>query len=243
VTEHDPDQEAVRRLLGEVPPAGPVPDDVAARLDARLAELVAEREAAIVSPVAETGDDELAQARRRRRFRIALVAAASVSVLGLGLGTVLDDLSPGGVAGSADSASAGDGGGETMARELEEDTAGPAEAPTDGSPRIESDSTDETAGAVRPVVRRATLEADVTRIAEDQQALRDNDGGRSGVAQLVAPCAVPPMESGDRAVPITFEGKNATLVVRAPEGGTREAEIYACDARGGPLTTAPLPSR
>ena len=104
MTEHDPDQEAVRRLLGEVPPAGPVPDDVAARLDARLAELVVEREAAIESPVAETGDDELAQARRRRRFRIALVAAASVSVLGLGLGTVLDDLSPGGVAGSAEAA-------------------------------------------------------------------------------------------------------------------------------------------
>jgi hypothetical protein len=242
VTEHDQDQEAVRRLLGEVPPAGPVPDDVVARLDARLAELVAERESAGAPSAAEESGDELAAARRRRRFRIALVAAASVSVLGLGLGTVLDDLSLGG-AGSADSATAGDAGADTMARELEEDGPGAAEAPTDGSPRIQSDSADEDAGADRPVVRGATLEADVTRIAEDLQALRGTDGGRNGVAQLIAPCAVPPMESGDRAVPIRFEGKDATLVVRAPEAGTREAEIYACDARGGPLETAPLPSR
>jgi hypothetical protein len=254
VTEHDPEQDAVRRLLGEVPPAGPVPDDVVARLDARLAELVAARESTAPSPLAETGDDELAQARRRRRFRTVLVAAASVSVLGLGLGTVLDDLSSG--SGSAESVTAadaedsgeaggsgdsgdgsgdsGDGSGDdTLARELEEDPDVSAlEEPGAGGPATE---------AVRPEVRRATLEADVTRIADQESA--DSTDRERGEARRLAPCAVPDLRPRDRAVPIRFEGEDATLVVRVRAGGAREAEIYACDARGGPLETAALPPR
>lgn len=242
MTEHDPEQEAVRRLLGEVPPAGPVPDAVAARLDARLAELVAEREAAAPSPVAETGDDELAQARRRRRFRTVLVAAASVSVLGLGFGTVLDDLSGGsGSSESVTAADSGDSGDAGGARELPEspEAAGPdasGEGGGSGSPRVEADS----ARAVpRPEVRRATLEADVTRIADQESTFGAE--GEGAAARLLEPCAAPKLGPRDRVVPIRFEGDDATLVVRARKGGARDAEIYACDARGGPIATAALP--
>lgn len=238
MTEHDPEQEAVRRLLGEVPPAGPVPDDVTARLDARLAELVAERETE--SPVAVTGDDELAQARRRRRFRTVLVAAASVSVLGLGIGTVLDDLSGG--AGSSESVTAadsGDSGDDSGGSTLRE---GPEAAPGEGggaeSPRVEADTARE---PVRPEVRRSTLEADVTRIADQEAVIStDRDGD---AARFLAPCDAPELRARDRAIPIRFEGDDATLVVRARPGGAREAEIYACDGRGDPLETAPLPPR
>ena len=51
------------------------------------------------------------------------------------------------------------------------------------------------------------------------------------------------LRARDRAIPIRFEGVDASLVVRARPGGAREAEIYACDGRGDPLETAPLPPR
>ncbi len=133
-------EEQVRRALGSLPPEGPVPPEVARRLDARLAELVAERDAESVesaeptgSPAAPVGDgaerDDLAARRRRRRWRTGLVAAASVAVLGVGLGTVVDDLSLGG----GDSASTTAGAGDSAPETASEDAAGEADRLTDGT--------------------------------------------------------------------------------------------------------------
>lgn len=77
--------EAVRRALRAARHDAPVPDEVAARLDDRLAELVAER-SSVVEPVETT-----VVALHRRRWPALLTAAAAVTAIGL-VGTQFVDL-------------------------------------------------------------------------------------------------------------------------------------------------------
>lgn len=73
-------EDAVRRRLAEARHTDPVPADVAARLDATLADLVADRAAvAEVVPL------------RRRRWPAVLAAAAAVTALGFALPTLTGD--------------------------------------------------------------------------------------------------------------------------------------------------------
>ncbi|MGI8900775.1 MAG: hypothetical protein ACR2HA_07555 [Nocardioides sp.] len=120
-------EEAVRRALASEGSPGPMPRELADRLDATLAELASERssrqsgeptgerpsEPPIGQPTGQPTSGradrstvsparELSMARRRRWPRL-LVAAASVAVLGVGIGTLRDDLG----SGSADSATGG----------------------------------------------------------------------------------------------------------------------------------------
>ena len=114
-------EEQVTRLLADAADAGPAPQDVTSRLDAVLADLVAERAAesgggsgdGSGAPTHGAGTSapvvRIASARDRRRRTWAprlLVAAAVLGVAGVGI-SVLDDLSSGG----SDSASAGDASG------------------------------------------------------------------------------------------------------------------------------------
>ncbi|MBA2464770.1 MAG: hypothetical protein H0V42_07330 [Nocardioidaceae bacterium] len=111
-------EEAVRRALASEGSPGPMPRELADRLDATLAKLASERSRQSGEPTGErpTGQptagradrssvspaSELSMARRRRWPRL-LVAAASVAVLGVGIGSLRDDMR----SGSADSAAGG----------------------------------------------------------------------------------------------------------------------------------------
>jgi len=243
-------EEQVRRALGSLPPEGPVPPEVARRLDARLAELVAERDAESVesaeptgSPAAPVGDgaerDELA-ARRRRRWRTGLVAAASVAVLGVGLGTVVDDLSLGG----GDSASTTAGAGDSAPETAFGDAAGGARRLTDGTQYLARDRQD---------LSSATLDSDVARVAALGPVLTAGpapsaEEGRVTTDQSTAPglaaitaCDVPRTRPGDQVVPVRLDGDRATLVLRGDAAGTREAQIYSCDDGDVVLATTVVP--
>jgi hypothetical protein len=237
----DPGQDRVRRLLAELADPGPLPADVAARLDDRLAALVAEREAALDAPAAEVADLSAARARRRR-LRTGLVAAASVAVLAIGIGTVADDLLPSG--GESQSTTAADAGGDSMLREAAPDAPGPAE----GSPETyQQDDQDGEAGSAATEVRRsevrsATLDEDLARIAGRPSLQRGLVEDARGSASALAPCAVPTLAEGDAAVPVRLDGDPATLVLRAATGGTREAQIYACDNGDALLAQGTVPA-
>lgn len=238
--DHDPEHDGVRRLLADVPPPGPPPDDGVARLDAQLAELVSQRAepgAPASAPVAD-----LAQERaRRRRWRTGLVAAASIAVLGVGVGIVADDLTLGS-SGSEDSM-AGDAGGDTMARELQE-APGAAQAPSDEDAPKAFDSGGGAAAEVRRLpVRSATLADDVARIAARPALDRAGSDVSGNAFRALAPCVVPSLSRGAEAVPVRFDGEDATLVLRAPSDGAREAQIYACDTGDTLLAQTTVPTR
>lgn len=248
--EHD-EQEQVRRLLAAA--AGPdpaheqIPDDVAGRLDDVLAGLVSERADAPVAateegvaedPVPEdevTGVTELAS-RRRRRWPQLLLAAAAVSVIALGVG--IDDLtgSQGDSSTSAESPSVvskGDAGG------------GAGAAPE----RLEARSSED-AGADRDLVtplpeaasdltrlRTGSLRADVQRVADFSLKAALAEGlRRSG-------CVRPDTEAGDEWIPVRLDGESAVLVLRAPAGGRRTAEVFTCDDVDTPAASTTIEAR
>lgn len=247
-------EEAVRRALA-AETAGPPPPPVVARLDATLADLVAERtrsaertgaaERTRAAGAAGVGD----RARRARGQRL-LVAASSVAVLTVGGGVLLQSLGGGGMGGMDATESADSTAGEAPAAEEEA-------AP---SPKAD-DSGSEPETLVRPErlyqslrslpvrLRSESLDADVARVA---RAARTPVGDKteSGSAQqqlearrLLARCARPSLGSSDLLVPGRLDGRPVTLVLRAPEGGTGEAEVLSCEDADRVLGRVVLPSR
>lgn len=85
--------DAVRRLLADARETGPMPPEVAARLDAVLADLAAGGEPASVTPL------------RRRRWPRVVLAAAAVTAVALGATELVDRGSPAGDDQRADTAS------------------------------------------------------------------------------------------------------------------------------------------
>lgn len=85
-------EEAVRRLLAEARETGPMPADVAARLDAVIADLARTTTSGTATdPDTATGPDEAAVVPlRRRRLPQLVLAAAAVTAIGLGTVQVLD---------------------------------------------------------------------------------------------------------------------------------------------------------
>lgn len=247
--EHD-EQEHVRRLLAAA--AGPdpgeqMPEDVAGRLDDVLAGLVSERADAPATatekgiaedPVPEdevTGVTELAS-RRRRRWPKLLLAAAAVSVIALGVG--IDDLT-GGQGDSSTSA-------ESPSVASKDDAGGGAGAAPE---RLEARSSED-AGADRDLVtplpeaasdltrlRTGSLRADVQRVADFSLKAALAEGlRRSG-------CVRPDTEAGDEWLPVRLDGESAVLVLRAPAGGRRTAEVFTCDDADTPAASTTIEAR
>lgn len=237
----DPEDDAVvRRLLGSLDDeSARMPDDVAARLDGVLADLVAERAtatpdedndgegsgpAAPGAPVTDLGE------RRRSRWPKVLVAAAAVSVLGLGIGNVMSDSemlagSDGEVATTADE-SGGDAGGRSQ-----------------GEPRAPEGARDlsEDAGG-RARLQSASLSADAQRLADsalveaprglssDEEAAPREDGGDAMDGDVpLSDCDLPQTGQGDHLVAVRLDGRPATLVFRKAEAGERQTDVYACE--------------
>jgi hypothetical protein len=154
-------EEQVSRLLAEAGDSdpGPLPADVASRLDAVLADLVAERaEPATADPVVA-----IATARERRRRAWAprlLVAAAVLGVAGLGV-SVLDDLTSGG----SESATAGDAAGSESASGAD------SGADSGGGDSASSEAAEEAPGGGDTGAMRGNRD-DAANRAQEPEALR-----------------------------------------------------------------------
>jgi len=249
--EHD-EPEQVRRLLAAA--AGPdpeheqIPEDVAGRLDDVLAALVSERADAPVTATEEgvaedpvpdraTGVTELAS-RRRRRWPQLLLAAAAVSVIALGVG--IDDLT-GGQADSSTSAeapsvasqddAAGEAGAEAAPERLEARSPGDAERDRDLNTPPE-------AASDLPRLRTGSLRADVQRVADFSLTAALSEGFRRSGG-----CVRPDTEAGDEWLPVRLDGESAVLVLRAPAGGRRTAEVFTCDDADTPAASTTIEAR
>lgn len=210
-------QEWVRRVLAAAAsdPADHLPDEVASHLDDVLSRLETER-----SP-------EQAEATRldsrRRRWPQVLVAAAAVSVLGLGIGNLVSgpDAEQATTAGVAEDGSAQDGGDPEV---------GGAPSDTSGLAR-------EAAPPAR--LRSSSLEADLQRIAEFSLARSVEASGDTWEGACVQPAADP----GDAWLPVRLDGEPAVLVLRAPVGDRRTADVFTCDDDTTPVVSATVATR
>jgi hypothetical protein len=221
-------EEQVRRALAAASDPAGMPPEVAARLDATLAQLVAERDGSGAALA-----DDLEQ-RRRRRWPRVLVAAASVSVLAYGVGAFVEGLQASG--GSASTASAGD----AMKDEVESaggsGKAGPEAPPTgllSGDRNgVEADAPRGDAGLllVPHTVRlhSATLDADVRRLVRATEAREPAPARAADVKAFLGSCEPPDTARGDRLAAARLDGQRGTLVLRKAVAGTRVAEVYSC---------------
>jgi hypothetical protein len=237
-------EEQVRRALASAPPAGAMPPEVAARLDATLADLVAGRSTGDSAPVVALEE------RRRRRWPRVLVAAASVSVLAYGVGIALDGLQVSG--GGAESTAARD---ETFAGAGADSADGGAEAAPEDAPTGLVEDSDGVKvqgsrayadkllvpGTVR--LRAETLDEDVRRLVGVGVADARTPSPREtrGHAGFLDSCEQPDLDRGDRVAAVRLDGRPATLVVRKAVDGTRVAQIYACGDASDLLATTRVP--
>lgn len=245
-----PAEEAeIAALLAEAGVSGPVPDDVAVRLDDALAALVAERgDAPLVSDDADDATPDVAPvvplAGRRRRWPTALLAAAAVLVVGYGVSQVTT--SNGGAADSAGSGSAAldapeagdkqaqggqDAGGTT---DYSAGTAAPLPTPL-------YDSLLGTRGALR--LTYADFPDQVAAVVQDLDG-SDNDlqslSGRTR-REVLGACTVPSLAATDIPLRARLEGTRATLVVSDARAGYRAGTAYGCsDGRILAFTRVPV---
>jgi hypothetical protein len=166
-----------------------------------------------------------------------LLAAAAVSVIALGIG--IDDLT-GSQGDSSTSA-------EAPSVTSKEDAGGGAGAAPE---RLEAGSSED-AGADRdlvtplpeaasdlPRLRTGSLRADVQRVADFSLT-----AARSGGLMRSGGCVLPDTEAGDEWLPVRLDGESAVLVLRAPAGGRRTAEVFTCDNRDTPAASTTIEAR
>jgi hypothetical protein len=242
-----PEEQAVRRLLADARHTGPVPDDVAARLDAVLADLAAEP-ARGTAPEAQPERGRVAgapapvhpvvaslAAQRRRRAAGMLVAAAAIVVGGVVVAQHLPTTSNSQSTASADAAGRGEAdsslGGDTGS------STGPVAPGTSGA-HDQLDFRARIRGG-RVLVRPELFTADASaarRLLRQREAPASAYvvGGRARVA------CVAPRIRGSR-VGATYQGAPAVLVFHAPESGSQVVDLYVCGS-DEPLRSATLPS-
>lgn len=246
------DETAVRRLLADARAAGPVPPDVAARLDATLAGLVADRE----QEAAAAQDEVVAPvvpltSRRRRTAAGLLVAAAAVVVGGVAVGQYLDR-SP---AGDASNANADAGAVDRGAAADEQEAGATREEPRGSAPGPGVTTLDQgdtlmalpplkiKPPPVTPQVRPNHLRADLEWIQ-----LAKLDGVRRGYylgSVAVLPrgfqCASAPWGAGIH-FGVRYEGRSAMAAYREPQGDNQVVEVLQCET-AEVLRSTTLPSR
>ena len=240
-----PDQDAVRRLLAEARHDEPVPPAVAARLDAVLAELTADRRGpSATSPVVDLG------ARRRRRIGAALLAAAAVVVGGIGVGQVVSGPGGGssdsGAASTADRDAAGGGASPESGNDSltdpdhysdREQSDGPFLEPGlryGAAYRLSSDSLRRDLLAARRAEELATL-AGESAVPDDTTP--DQDAAADSPCD---PASLP--DAGDgTVVPVTLDGQPALALYEVPAGERQRVAVYLCGA-SAPERSLTLPA-
>lgn len=237
-----PDQDAaVRRALAEAGDAGPMPAEVADRLDGVIAGLAAER--AAVPSVSHPEDHHVvpldAAARRRRvRARLLLAAAAVVIVGAIGAGLVSDhgggaDLSAAdemardnpdrSASLDARTAPSGEAGGEAA-----DSSAPPAAAPS-------------TSREVVPDLQRVVMDGPLREVRADhlsedlvalqQLTLIDPRAVDYSGTTLAAPegfMCEPSTFGAGYLIGVEYAGKPAVVAFREPVGQTQAADVLAC---------------
>jgi len=212
--------EDVRRLLVSAASPGPtLPAEVAERLDTVLADLVASRseEGAAGSPVVPL-------VPRRRRWPQVLVAAAAVSVLSLGVGTVLRD---GGMMSAREDAASGSAAESADRPETLSDKGAGEPAPT----------TDQDTQGSAEMARSTVLRLRTRSLALDLQRVRDFALAVPAGARWSAACVRPATTTGDEWLPVRLDGEPAVLLLRAPTGDRRRADVYTCEDGAEPAAT------
>lgn len=257
----DPDltpaqEHAVRSRLADARHEGPIPDDVAARLDATLAGLVADRDGAGAADVADPGERVVRLRSRRRKVTAGLLVAATVVVVGGVVGgqilgdqvSVLPTLGGGSETSSdAGSAASEESGGDAAPAERgarqrgDRDRADGIEDPTlTHSYESQSGTLDKRATRGAPEVDPSTFAADAERLrglAHAAATPSSRDNTRSSSAKIG--CSV--SASGGRRVLVTYEGQPGVLVYRRPEGGRQQVELHLCGSLA-PRRTTEIPA-
>jgi len=232
------EQEAVRRALAATPPAGPMPPEVVARLEATIADLAAESSATAEAPGATVSDLE---ERRRRRWPGVLVAAASVAVLGYGVGAVLQGSGP-----DAETAMSDSAGGDSRAESGADRSSDGGAAPQEADPPGAQGAPDLLAGGAVVELRQETLRRDVARVLGGGRAAALSDEPvttSKRYARRDGTCALPELGPGDEVSAARLDDRRATLVLRRAEGGTRVAEVYWCGDGRTLLAETEVPAR
>ncbi len=221
-----PEQEAeVSRMLAESAPPVAMPASVVARLDAVLADLVAEQE----SPVAAaTADDGVVVQLKRRRWPQVLVAAAAVSLFGYVGGTLLlQDR------GSSDDGGAAVGTADAESALPEPRRAAPQAVPKPLAPAEQGDGreTDPTAADSLS----GLLEGDALRLTRDAAdatlALDKRFGAATDLrsyATKAGRCSSPVLRPSETTFELPLEGGRRAVVVLSPVGGGTQATVYPC---------------
>lgn len=240
--EREPDptpeqQEELRRLLSEARHEGPVPDDVAVRLERVLEQLAEEGpDPDAADPAAEEVVD--LAARRRRVATGLLVAAVAVVAVGVGVGQVVsgDEQASGPTVGSAAaSESASESTGDRAA-----DSARPGERNLvpEKEPRAEQfEPAPSEAQDPSDAARRRPVRLSEDRFTEQAARYRREQGLRVEEGQVVdgsllsssASFLCPPADWGEgRLVAALYDGAPAVLAYRPPSGDTQVVELIQC---------------
>ncbi len=248
--ERRPTEDDVARLLGEAGGPQRMPEEVAARLDAVIADLAAERSAQARPELASPAASEVASEgapiplrRGRVRWPRVLLAAAAVVVAGVGVGTLLPDQDPG-EPGNAETSAALDGSAESGEADVADGADG-ADGRAGALTGPETDADDAPparlkalppSGAMRtaPVrLRPDRLAADVRRALAQKSlpAPLPSPGapeiGTAPHADSVA-CPPPALSDGETWTPARYAGQPAVLVTTEPSAVRVEAVVYSC---------------
>ena len=235
-----PDDDAVRRLLADARQTEPMPDDVAARMDAVLADLAAEspatpqtpaaaRDAAPLHPVVVSLD-----VHRRRRAAGMLVAAAAIVVGGV----VVAQHLPGGSnqSGSATAGPAEDRAGSTAAGNGN-DSGARSPAPDASLPgKLTAGSAVVHQGRVLVRPQHFTADAVAARRLVEEKVPAS---AYSRLGEVDASCAVPSLPG--RRVNATYQQAPAVLVFHPPVSSAQVVDLYLCGSHR-PVRSATLPS-
>jgi hypothetical protein len=227
----------IRGLLSDARATGPMPADVAARLDSALLDLAAER--GLADPVPA---DNVIPITRTRRHRVVAVlgAAAAVAVFGLGVGAVLNSESGGDDDAGSAADSAVDRGDNAGA--AEEDAAPTAIEPETADGDVtRKDSYDLSDRAY--VVRPRHLSGDLARI--QGLALPDPDAADYDRGLVHAPkgftCELTTSGRGIL-VGVRYDGSPAFVRFLEPIGDSQVVEVLQCGT-GDILRSTTLPTQ
>jgi hypothetical protein len=228
VTEEQPDAEAVRRLLAQARHTEPMPDDVAARMDAVLADLsrapdgVPSEQAPRVVPLSR---------HRRRRAAALLVAAAAIVVGGV---TVAQHLPSTGSSSAPSAASGADS--STEFDRGSDSTSAPGSSGRLPAPQDLAGGS-ATLRRGRVVVRPQHFTADALAARRLLTAATTPTDGLQ-LSRLRAGCIdVPPRST---VLPATYQRAPAALVFHRPVSSSQVVDLFVCGS-GRPVRSATLP--
>ncbi|MCD4523745.1 hypothetical protein [Nocardioides sp. cx-173] len=223
-------EERVRRLLAEARVDAPMPEDVATRLDAVLAQL------AEGQPPGANAQVVALASRRRRKVTTLLVAAAAVVVVGIGAGQLLE-----GTGSDGESASSLDSGDAQGAPDAVEEEAPARRGASDL--RVDPGSVSSLVSGA-PVVRESHFADDVARIARRGRVANQSSPDapfHGDTDETTDHLICDPADWGPgRLQLVRYQGRPAVLAFRAPVGASQVVDLLQCGT-GETLRSVTLP--